>query len=203
MEICQRMYRRNQDVPAIPSWLVIDSQYIDKYMLAGSMPGANKPQAWFDSGFIRKGETIEDLARACSIDPAALKGSVDRFNNFVRNGRDEDFHRGERAYDQYIGDQTHQPSATLGEIAQAPFYAVQILPGDLGTLGGVVADEYARVRREDGTVIEGLYATGNSTASVMGTFYPGAGSTVGPSFVFGYIAAKHAANADNLAMAAE
>jgi 3-oxosteroid 1-dehydrogenase len=203
MEMCQQMYRRNRDVPAIPSWLIIDSQYISKYMLAGTMPGPNKPAAWFDSGFIRKGDTLADLARACAIDPATLTASVERFNGFVRNNRDEDFHRGERAYDQFIGDQTHRPSATLGEIAQGPFYAVKILPGDLGTAGGIVADEYARARREDGSVIEGLYATGNSTASVMGTYYVGAGATVGPSCVFGYIAAKHAANADNLAMAGD
>jgi 3-oxosteroid 1-dehydrogenase len=86
----------------------------------------------------------------------------------------------------------------LGSINQAPFYAVPIVPGDVGTYGGVVTDEYARVLRKDGSVIAGLYATGVSTASVMGRAYPGAGSSVGPSFVWGYVAAKHATNAARL-----
>jgi len=203
MEICQNMFARNLEVPAIPSWLILDTQYLEKYMLAGTMPGTNKPQAWFDSGFVRKADTVADLAKACKIDPAALTTQVDRFNGFVRNNRDEDFHRGEREYDRFVGDPENKPSPTMGTIEKAPFYAVQIVPGDLGTLGGFVTDEHARVKREDGSIIEGLYATGNSTASVMGTFYPGAGATVGPSFVWGYVAAKHAANADNLAMAAQ
>jgi 3-oxosteroid 1-dehydrogenase len=203
MEICQNMFARNQEVPAIPSWLIFDSNYIEKYMVAGTMPGANKPQAWFDNGFFRKADSIAELAKVCAIDPAVLTATVDRFNGFVRNNRDEDFHRGEREYDRFVGDPEHEPSPTMGTIERGPFYAVQIVPGDLGTLGGFVTDEFARVKREDGSVIEGLYATGNSTASVMGTFYPGAGSTVGPSFVWGYVAAKHAANADNLAAAAQ
>lgn len=84
-------------------------------------------------------------------------------------------------------------SATLGSIEVGPFYAIPIVPGDVGTYGGVVTDEHARVLREDGSVIGGLYATGVSTASVMGRVYPGAGSSVGPSFVWGYVAASHAA----------
>jgi 3-oxosteroid 1-dehydrogenase len=119
---------------------------------------------------------------------------VERFNGFVAQNRDDDFHRGERAYDRWLGDWLHKPSASLGSISEPPFYAVPVLPGDVGTYGGVVTDERARVLREDGSVIEGLYATGVSTASVMGTSYPGAGSSVGPSFVWGYVAAKSAAS---------
>ncbi len=108
---------------------------------------------------------------------------------------DEDFHRGERAYDRWLGDSGHKPSATLGTIERAPFFAVPVVPGDVGTYGGVVTDEHARVLREDGSVIGGLYATGVSTASVMGRCYPGAGSSVGPTFVWGYVAAQHVAGA--------
>ena len=101
--------------------------------------------------------------------------------------------RGERAYDRWLGDWLHRPSATLGRIDRPPYYAVPVVPGDVGTYGGVVTDEYARVLRADGSVIAGLYATGVSTASVMGRAYPGAGSSVGPSFTWGYVAARHAA----------
>jgi 3-oxosteroid 1-dehydrogenase len=118
------------------------------------------------------------------------------FNGFVARNCDEQFGRGNRAYDNWLGDPFHKPSQTLGSIAKPPFYAVPVVPGDVGTYGGVVTDEHARVLREDGTVIAGLYATGTSTASVMGRCYPGAGSSVGPSFVWGYVAAKHARGAN-------
>ncbi|HRN69499.1 MAG TPA: FAD-binding protein, partial [Promineifilum sp.] len=88
---------------------------------------------------------------------------------------------------------TVKPNPCLAPIEKPPFYAVEMVPGDLGTKGGLVMDEYARVLREDGSVIEGLYVTGNNSASVMGNTYPGAGSTIGPSMTFGYIAAKHLA----------
>jgi 3-oxosteroid 1-dehydrogenase len=130
------------------------------------------------------------------MDPTTLTATVERFNGFVAKNRDDDFHRGERAYDRWLGDPYNKPSQTLGTIKEGPFYAVRIVPGDVGTYGGVVTDEYARVLRQDGSTIPGLYATGVSTASVMGRFYPGAGSSVGPSFVWGYVAAKHAGGID-------
>jgi len=192
MAYCKAMLERNKTVPAVPSWAVLDSQYVRNYMLAGTLPGSKKPQQWYDSGYLKKADSIEELARQLKIDPSTLKATVDRFNEFVAKNRDEDFNRGARAYDRFLGDPYHKPSETLGAIAEAPFYAVPIVPGDVGTYGGVVTDEHARVLRNDGSVIAGLYATGVSTASVMGRAYPGAGSSVGPSFVWGYVAAHHA-----------
>ncbi len=205
MAYCRAMLERNKTVPAVPSWAVFDAQYLRKYLLAGTMPGTKKPQRWYDEGFLKSADTVEGLARALNVDPATLKATVERFNGFVARNRDEDFHRGERAYDRWLGDHLNKPSATLGSISEPPFYAVPVLPGDVGTYGGVVTDEQARVLREDGSVIEGLYATGVSTASVMGTSYPGAGASVGPSFVWGYVAAKSAAahGAVNQGMAAQ
>ena len=81
---------------------------------------------------------------------------------------------------------------------QGPFYAVAIYPGDVGTAGGVVTDEYARVLKDDGSIIPGLYATGNSTASVFGRCYPAAGASIGASFTFGFIAAHHATGSNEL-----
>ncbi len=197
MAFCQNQLTRNETVPAVPSWWIQDEQSMKKYMFCGTMPGTKKPQQWYDSGFLVKADTIEDLAKKIDMDPAVLKASVDRFNAAARAGKDDEFKRGARAYDNWLGDHYHKPSHTLGTIDQAPFYAAKVWPGDVGTYGGVVTDVNARVLREDGTPIPGLYATGTSTASVMGRFYPGAGSSVGPSFVFGYLAAKHAANAGN------
>jgi 3-oxosteroid 1-dehydrogenase len=186
------MLERNKTVPAVPSYAVFDSEYVSNYMLAGTLPGSTKPQQWYDSGYLKKADTIEGLAQQLKIDPTILKSTVDRFNGFVAKNRDEDFHRGERAYDRFLGDPYHKPSETLGTIEKGPFYAVPIVPGDVGTYGGVVTDEHARVLRADGSFIPGLYATGVSTASVMGRAYAGAGASIGPSFTWGFVAAKHA-----------
>jgi 3-oxosteroid 1-dehydrogenase len=194
MAYCKGMLERNRSVPAIPSWAIMDSQYLKKYMLSNTMGGVKKPASWTEQGYLHQGNTIEELAASIQVDQAALRTTVDRFNRFVANNRDEDFHRGERAYDNWLGDKFH-PNPSLGTISEGPFYAVPVLPGDVGTYGGVVTDPDARVLREDGTPIDGLYATGISTASVMGRVYPGAGASVGPSFVWGYVAARHAMGA--------
>ncbi len=195
-DICNAMRERDKQVPAVPSWMILDSRYLDNYMLAGTMPGRKKPEQWTESGFLRKGETLAELARACEIEPEKLTATVERFNGFVRQGRDEDFQRGERVYDQWLGDELHEPSPTLGTIEEGPFYALPIYPGDVSTFGGLVTDTHARVLREDGSVIEGLYATGTSTASVMGRSSPGAGASIGPAFTWGYVAARHAATTE-------
>jgi 3-oxosteroid 1-dehydrogenase len=195
MSFCQAMLARNKTVPAVPSWLVFDSQYTSKYMVAGTMPGSKKPQSWFDQAWLRKADTIEELAKLCNIDPARLTASVERFNAFARKGKDDDFGRSDTAYNRFLGDKGNKPSPSMGPIEKRPFFAYQFYPGDVGTYGGVITDVDARVLRQDGSVIPGLYATGISTASVMGRAYPGAGASVGPSFVWGYVAAKHAMEA--------
>jgi 3-oxosteroid 1-dehydrogenase len=191
MTYCQGMLARNKMVPAIPSWAIMDSQYMRNYGLIAPFPSAKKPQNWYDSGYLRRADTIDELAVLLNMEPAVLRGTVDRFNGFVAKNHDDDFNRGDRAYDRWLGDVYHKSNASLGSISEGPFYAVQVVPGDVGTYGGVVTDEHARVLRENGLPIEGLYATGVSTASVMGRAYAGAGASVGPSFVWGYVTAKH------------
>jgi 3-oxosteroid 1-dehydrogenase len=148
---------------------------------------------------MRRADTVEALAAMIAVPEDALKGTVDRWNGFVRGGRDEDFNRGERAYDNWLGDPFFKdgPNRCMGTIEKGPFYAIPIVPGDVGTYGGVVCDCDSRVLREDGSVIPGLYACGVTTASPMGRVYPGAGASVGPSMTFGWIAAKHAAGLGN------
>lgn len=197
MAYCKGMLERNKTVPAVPSWAILDSQFIRSYMLGNSMPGTNKPKSWTEQNYLHKADTIEELATQLNIAPATLKATVERFNGFVAKNNDEDFHRGARAYDNWLGDKFHKPSATLGTIAEAPFYAVPMVPGDVGTYGGAVTDIYGRVLREDGSAITGLYATGVSTASVMGRFYPGAGASIGPAMTWGFITARHAAGVNS------
>jgi 3-oxosteroid 1-dehydrogenase len=118
---------------------------------------------------------------------------VERFNGFARRGVDEDFGRGQTPYDRYWGDPNHRPTPSLGPIEKGPFLASRIYLGDLGTKGGLLTDGDGRVLRPGGEAIEGLYAAGNATASVMGRGYPGPGVTLGPAMTFGYLAACHAA----------
>lgn len=127
------------------------------------------------------------------MDPARLRATVDRFNGFARAGVDDDYGRGKSAYDRYYGDPTVTPNPNLGPLEKGPFTAYRVVIGDLGTKGGVLGDEHARALREDGSVIEGLYAAGNNSASVMGRTYPGPGSTIGPASVFGLRAVRHMA----------
>jgi 3-oxosteroid 1-dehydrogenase len=193
MAYCKGMLERNKTVPAVPSWAIFDSQYMDKYMLAGTMPGSAKPQEWYDKGYLKKADSLSELAAQIDVDAQVLEATVCRFNGFVANNKDEDFGRGSRAYDNWLGDPLHEPSQTLGSIDKAPYFAVPVVPGDVGTYGGVLTDDNARVLREDGAPIPGLYATGVCTGSVMGRVYPGAGCSIGPAFTWGYVAARHVA----------
>ena len=193
---CQTMIERNAVTPAIPSWAIFDQRFADEYQVAGGWIG-KKAQEWIGQGYLKKADTLEELAALIKVDPAALAATVARWNGFVDKGADEDFGRGARAYDQWLGDPFHGPNPSLGRIDKAPFYAVDMVPGDVSTYGGAVTDAEARVVRADGSPIEGLYATGVSTASVMGGVYPGAGASIGPSLTFGYIAAHHAAGLGN------
>ena len=193
MEIGQRLYARHEQTGrGIPAWVILDSRHRDNYPWGTAQPGKT-PQSWLDSGYMKRADTLEALAKECGIDWNGLKAEVEKFNGYCRQGKDPEFNRGGRAFDRAHGDPTVTPNPNLGPIEQGPFYAVAMYPGDVGTAGGVLTDEHARVLREDGSVIEGLYATGNSTASVVGRCYPGAGSSIGASFVFGYRAAQHAA----------
>jgi 3-oxosteroid 1-dehydrogenase len=202
MEAGQHMYEHNEDGRSIPSWLIIDSRHRSRYMFTMQPPGFT-PNEWITSGYMKKADTLDALARACGIDPAGLATTVERFNSFARNGTDADFHRGEGAHERYQGDVTNKPNACMAPIEKAPYYAVQIYPGDVGTSGGLLCDELSRVLDADHQPIPGLYGAGNCTASVMGRTYPGAGASIGASFVFSYVAAKHAAQAASGELAAE
>lgn len=179
----------------VPAFLILDSKHRDKYVLSGMMPG--KLQQWaLDSGLIVKADTLEDLAQNLGIDMKNLKATVERFNAMAAKGVDEDFDRGVSPYDHFFGDPTYQPNPNMGSLSQPPFYGAKLVPGDLGTKGGILTDEYARALKKDGNVIEGLYAVGNSSATVMGREYIGAGSTLGPGLTFAYVAADHIANGE-------
>jgi 3-oxosteroid 1-dehydrogenase len=187
MEFGQRMYARG----AVPSWAILESRLLKNYSWGPLLPGKSiKP--WVDNGYLIKADTVEELAQKCGIDVAGFKAEIERFNRFAETGVDEDFNRGASDHNKAMGDPGHKPNPSLGKIEKGPFYAVKIWPLDVGTSGGLVTDEYARVLKEDGSPITGLYAAGNITAPVVGHTYPGAGASIGGGIAFGYVAARHA-----------
>jgi 3-oxosteroid 1-dehydrogenase len=192
---CQKQLAGHQTgVSHIPAWMILDDRAWKRNVIAGHLPGSPMPKLWLREGIAHTAPTIEALAASIGVPPNALRAQLERFNGFARVGRDADFQRGESAYDRYYGDPSYL-NPNLGEVSRPPFYALALTPGDLGTKGGLVTDPDARVLREDGSVIAGLYATGNVSSSVMGTKYAGPGATLGPAMTFGFVAAREIARA--------
>jgi len=188
IDVTNDQFKNHQETGcAIPSYLIVDARYRRKYPLSPMLPFIT-PKKYIDNGYLKVADTIEDLATKCGIDPAGLADEVAKCNRYAAAGRDDDFHRGESPVDTYYGDPASKINPCFGPIDTPPFYAVEIWPGDLGTKGGMKTDANAQVLRPDGSPIAGLYATGNCAAPVMGRSYGGAGATIGPSMVFGWIA---------------
>lgn len=188
VEFIQAVLDHNRKVPSIPSWIITDRRHTRKYLNLASVVGIEKLK---EAGTVVEAPTLHGLAKMIDVPSESLLATVERFNEFARKGTDEDFHRGENAYENYYGDSSYR-NHNLGELKEGPFRALKMMPGDIGTKGGLLTDELARVLDQRGMPIEGLYAGGNTTASVMGQTYPGPGSTIGPALVFGFIAARHA-----------
>jgi 3-oxosteroid 1-dehydrogenase len=196
-DVGKSMYRANtSEGQAIPAFLVFDATFRRKYACGPMMPSATTPD-WalskvLEGNFFEKSETLGGLARKIGVDADGLIETVRRFNDFARTGKDLDFGRGDKLQDRYYTAKAEGPNPSLGPIEKAPFYAVKVYPGDLGTKGGFRTDARARVLTDTDEIIPGLYAAGNCSAAAMGRTYPGAGGTIGPAMTFGYIAAEHA-----------
>lgn len=184
------------EAPTIPSFVIFDAVFRKKFPFGPIAPGYSMPDAALSKriwSVMVKADTIEELAQKIGVDAKNLAETIKRNNEFAKTGKDLDFQRGESYYDRYYGDARTTPNPCLAPIAEAPYYALPIHPGDIGTKGGALTDVNGQVVRENGEPIPGLYAVGNSAASVMGSKYPGAGATLGPAMTFGYLAAKHLA----------
>lgn len=190
-------------VTHIPCWLITDHRSFNRYVVGGHLPipkipgapvptGRKIPPAWLESGVVKAATTWDEMAAKVGVPADQLAETARRFNELARKGHDDDFNRGDSVYDNYYGDHT-LPNPNLYPLGDPPYYAFRIVLGDLGTSGGLLTDEHARVLRVDGSVIAGLYAVGNTSAPVMGRSYAGAGATIGPAMTFGYVAAKHVA----------
>ena len=191
VEVGKAMYANK----AVPCWQICDEGYIGRYV-SGANPFQKRsiPDEVIEQGAVLRAGTIADLARQIDVPAGALENTVKRFNEFAAKGQDPDFGRGQSAYNECLGDPGFKPNAALGPLDRAPFYATRVFPADVGTCGGLVANEHAQVLDENDQVIDGLYATGNITATVMGRNYLGAGGSIAYTMVFGYVAARHAAD---------
>jgi succinate dehydrogenase/fumarate reductase flavoprotein subunit len=187
--------REREGNPVESMWIVFDQQYRNSYVFAADrFPRMSLPQTWYDAGIAHRSDRLAELARMMKVPEAQFVATMSRYNEMSRAGDDADFGRGRSAYDRYYGDPTITPNPNLRPLDAGPFYAVKMTLSDLGTCGGLRADGRARVLREDGSPIAGLYAIGNTAANAFGNTYPGAGATIAQGLVYGYIAANDAAD---------
>lgn len=177
----------------LPAYLITDAVGLEKYGLGMVRPGARGAKELIADGYLKEAPSLRALAAKLGVDAEGLSATVARFNGFAETGKDLDFDRGETVYECANGDTTHSgPNPTLGPLTEGPFYAVELMPGDIGAATGLATDEHARVLDQSNQPIPGLYACGNDMQSIMGGVYPGPGITIGPAITFGYIAAKDA-----------
>jgi succinate dehydrogenase/fumarate reductase flavoprotein subunit len=179
----------------VEAWQIADAAFVRKFPLGMAKPLPVPLFPYLRSGYLKKGNTLEELAAACGIDPQGLAATGAEFNDNARKGVDPHFDRGASEFNRYGGDPKNTPNPSLRALEKGPFYAVRIVPGSFGTFAGLAADSRARVLDNHGKPIGGLYVAGNDQASVMGGHYPAGGINLGPALTFGYIAGRDLAKA--------
>ncbi|WP_436291516.1 FAD-dependent oxidoreductase [Variovorax sp. LjRoot178] len=176
----------------VPAWLICDSRFLWKYGLGKVRPFTFSTAEDEKSGYLKRADSLAELAIAIDVPPAEFQRTLRKYNEGAARGMDPEFGRGSNIYQRHLGDADQRPNPCVAPIEHGRFYAIAVHPADLGMAAGVLTDENARVLREDGEAIAGLYACGNDMHSVMNGDYPGPGITLGPALVFGFIAGSHA-----------
>lgn len=172
------------------AWLIADHKAQRRWGLGWAKPFPLPLAPALRAGYLKRAQSLRALARLCGIDEAGFTDTITRFNAAAREGHDPEFNRGASAYNRVQGDGDHGPNPSLAPLDTGPFYAVEIVPGSLGSFAGIKTDVQARVLDQDAQPIEGLFAIGNDMASIMGGHYPAGGITLGPGMTFGYIAGR-------------
>ena len=196
-DIVQAMYDANTPAaPSVPAYMIFDGEYRRKYPFGPLLQAAQQPD-WMiprslKGGYLKKARSVGALAELLGVERAGLEQTIARFNENALAGKDPEFRRGEGGFDRYYGDEKVRPNPCLAPLATPPYYGIVTYPGEFGTKGGLKTDVRSRVLRADDSMIDGLWAIGNCSASVMGPTYPGAGATIGPAMTFGFIAARDA-----------
>ncbi len=183
------------------AWLICDHLFLRYYGLGAVKPAPMSLGPWLKNGYLKRGLSLAELAKACGIDAQALQATVERYNALAQVGKDQDFGKGETPYNRIQGDAINAArrglrNPCMGPIERGPFYAVKVVMGSLGTFAGLRVNDHAQVINAQGQAIPGLYAGGNDLSSMMGGHYPAGGITLGPAMTFGFIAAHHAAGRD-------
>jgi hypothetical protein len=183
------------------AWLICDHTFIRYYGLGAVKPAPMPLGHWLKNGYLKRGQSIAQLAQACGIEAQSLQDTIARYNALSQEGKDLDFGRGDTPYNRIQGDAINATrrglrNPCMGPIETGPFYAVKVVMGSLGTFAGLRVNDHAQVLDASGLPIPGLYAGGNDLSSMMGGHYPAGGITLGPAMTFGFIAAHHAADRD-------
>lgn len=176
-----------------PCFLLCDAQAMKRYGLGLARPAPVNNDALVKAGYLHKANTLAELAQQLGLDPQTLGETVARYNRDAAAGVDPEFAKGGNSYNRAMGDPGHQPNTCNAPLTNAPFYAVTLYTGDLGTSRGLVTTADAQVINQQGQPIKGLYAVGNDMDSIMAGTYPGPGITLGPALTFGYLSASHMA----------
>jgi succinate dehydrogenase/fumarate reductase flavoprotein subunit len=200
-DFCQAMIARCREEGGadaeLAAWFVADHRAFRKYGLGFAKPAPVPYGHLIRNGYLVRGRTLADLARQIGADPAGLEATVAEFNRHAARGEDPEFGKGSTSYNRSLGDPDHKPNPCVAPLLTAPFYAVRLYVGDLGTFAGLRTNGNAQVLDENGRPLPGLYAAGNDAASIMGGNYPGGGITLGPAITFGWIAARHMAGGND------
>ncbi len=174
------------------AWLLADHRALRRHGLGAVRPFPSPLGRHVRSGYLHRADSLARLAVGLGVPPQALQRTVARFNEMATRGIDSDFQRGQSVFERRYGDPHHAPNPALGPMSAPPFYAVKVVPGDIGTFIGLPTDGDARVLDARGLPVPGLYAAGNAAMSLFGGHYPSAGITLGPALTFGWLAARHA-----------
>jgi 3-oxosteroid 1-dehydrogenase len=169
----------------LPFWMIYDNREGLVPPVKATNVSMVEPERYVEAGLWHTADTLPELAGKIGVDAENLVSTVKRFNEFVAAGTDEDFGRGDEAYDRAFSG----GRSPMVPIEKAPYHAASFGLSDLGTKGGLVTDSHARVLDADGNPIDGLYAAGNTMAAVSGTVYPGGGNPIGASMLFSHLAA--------------
>jgi succinate dehydrogenase/fumarate reductase flavoprotein subunit len=184
-------------------WLVCDQATISKYGLGYAKPAPMPLGGLIRKGYLFKGNTLAELAKATGIDAAGLEATVHEYNVGAKNGVDAQFGRGTTSFNRYLADPAVKPNPCVAPVGKGPYYAVKVLMGDLGTFDGIKTTAVGQVLKDNGEIVPGLFAVGNDRASIMGGNYPGAGITLGPNMTFGYITGRFIAGVGGVGRHAE
>lgn len=178
----------------VEAWLLCDDRFVRAYGLGAVKPAPVPMGSLLRNGYIKRASTVDELGKLCGIESGELSRTVADYNRQATRGVDELFGKGDTPYNKMQGDASWGvPNPCMAPLVKAPFYAVRVVPGSLGTFAGLLTNLSGQALNADSHPIPGLYASGNDASSMMGGYYPSGGITLGPAMTFGYIIAHHAA----------